>query len=259
MTQCKGKKPAVVTDELTPASKNNQPAVKNAEVVVKPDWWAQQFDDMKGGLLPQVRSFLCIQTDIAIPGAIFQLGLNLQLSLDTSALCWGAEVELSVGVFFGFKIGPISLGVNIHFAGTLAVVETPADGPQIPETNALDALNATQTSDEEKEQKCTTYKNPFKILTEVIRKLKSGATRDEKVLEKINEAKKKIVDSDEYKGYMDLKTFQVPTKGPNNMVMVKDKLKGAFGAFVKQWPSIEIHIRKYVAAPLNRLLVLHII
>ena len=64
-----------IVEEYSEASKDGQrdPSIISSRVAVKEDWWKKQFDTMKGVMMPQIRSFICIQTDIAIPGIIFQV------------------------------------------------------------------------------------------------------------------------------------------------------------------------------------------
>ena len=246
---CQGKSPAVIKAEYSLASKNGRPdpGIKSARIAVHEDWWKEQFDKMKGGMKPQIRSFICVQTDIAIPGIIFQLGLNLQLSLSTDVLCWGASIELSVGVFFGFKLGPISLGVNIHVAGTLAVAELPAEAAEASSDARQGELRGDHDADEVNHMitsntgMCSNFKNPFRVIVEVLRKLKSGVTRDQRVKKKIAKAKEEILKSDEYLGYLDYRNFSTPGEKPgkDNYGTVAGELRDSFESYAFEWDSMQ--------------------
>lgn len=233
----------------TRASKNGMPdpGIKSSRIAVHEDWWKEQFDSMKKGMNPQIRSFICVQTDIAIPGIIFQAGLNLQLSLSTDVLCWGASIELSVGVFFGFKLGPISLGVNIHVAGTLAMAELPAEAAEASPVERQGEHGGERDADEANHMitsntgMCSNFKNPFRVIVEVLRKLKSGVTRDTRVKEKIAKAKEEILASDEYKGYEDYEGFASPGANPSkdNYGTVAGLLRKSFESYAFEWDSMQ--------------------
>ena len=188
-----------------------------------------------------------------------QLGLQMQLSLTTDVLCWGAMLEISVGVFFGFKIGPISLGVNIHVAGTLNIAEMPAAAAEASSDESSESENVVQSDP----GKCTNFKNPFRIITEVMRKLKSGSARDKMIADKINKAKNEILASDEYKGYTEYHDFKKNPLGfkpgewtpkTQSYGNVAGKLRASFDTFSQSWNSIQRHVRTYAHQAVARLI-----
>jgi len=72
-----------------------------------------------GPLKPQVRLYGCVQADISlleltgVPATI-QVGIFGQISWNSGDKCYGWQVDASLGVFFGVKLGGISFGVCIN-------------------------------------------------------------------------------------------------------------------------------------------------
>ena len=86
-----------------------------------------------GPLKPQVRLYGCVQADISlleltgVPATI-QVGIFGQISWNSGDKCYGWQVDASLGVFFGVKLGGISFGVSINLVGSLTLEEVPYDG-----------------------------------------------------------------------------------------------------------------------------------
>jgi|TARA_B110000091_G_C13769446_1_gene455956 hypothetical protein len=86
-----------------------------------------------GPLKPQVRLYGCVQADISlleltgVPATI-QVGIFGQISWNSGDKCYGWQVDASLGVFFGVKLGGISFGVSINLVGSLSLEEVPYDG-----------------------------------------------------------------------------------------------------------------------------------
>jgi hypothetical protein len=86
-----------------------------------------------GPLKPQVRLYGCVQADISlleltgVPATI-QVGIFGQISWNSGDKCYGWQVDASLGVFFGVKLGGISFGVSINLIGSLSLEEVPYDG-----------------------------------------------------------------------------------------------------------------------------------
>ena len=86
-----------------------------------------------GPLKPQVRLYGCVQADISlleltgVPATI-QVGIFGQISWNSGDKCYGWQVDASLGVFFGVKLGGISFGVSINLVGSLSLEEVPYNG-----------------------------------------------------------------------------------------------------------------------------------
>eukprot|EP00947_MAST-08B_sp_MAST-8B-sp1_P004265 g4265.t1 len=218
------RKPDVIEEMWSPSSRDGKPAGKGdkAIIVMQPDYWKAEFAKLKTVLVPQIRSYMCVEVDLQFPGAVLQLGLMGQMQLTPDNLCWGLTFEQSIGVFFGFKIGPVSLGINVHVAGTVNIGESPAKG----------------------RDKCSNFKAPYKLISEVVRKLKSGLTRDEHVKKRVEQARKDLENSEAYMGYLDYKRFSS---------FQADPLQKSYKSYSQRWPSIAHKIRAYGSQVIGRL------
>ena len=88
-----------------------------------PNFWAKAMSSV-GEIRPQLRLYGCVQADIdllALTGvpAIIQLGIMGKISYNTGDKCFGWGVDAALGVFFGVKVGGLSLGISINLIGSL--------------------------------------------------------------------------------------------------------------------------------------------
>jgi len=131
--------------EPDPSMKDMNPMDRQA-----PNFWAEAMAGV-GPIKPQVRLYGCVQADVSLlelTGApvTIQVGIYGQISYNFGDKCYGWQVDTSLGVFFGVKLGGVSFGISINLVGSLSLEEVPYDGSS--DAADLEKLNGEMKGDD---------------------------------------------------------------------------------------------------------------
>lgn len=179
-----------------------------------PNFWAKAMSSV-GEIRPQLRLYGCVQADIdllALTGvpAIIQLGIMGKISYNTGDKCFGWGVDAALGVFFGVKVGGLSLGISINLIGSLSLDEMPyeggadeADFEKIEDMAGEANGEASPIKDHRPvrvEGECPGRK-PFELWSAFADKMYKGLSRDAVIQKKIKESIKKVKESEGYTAF----------------------------------------------------------